>query len=171
MNNSIIDLIISRRSIRKYSDKEISKENIELILKSAMYAPSAMNLQPWHFIVFDDKKVFEDLILAIPHSEMIRSADKCILVCGDTEKEKNESWLIQNCSASIQNILLAAHSLGIGSCWIAIHGMAQIIENVKKHFELPNNILPVALISLGYPAEEVSAENRYDMNKIRFNKW
>lgn len=167
----MIDLIISRRSIRKYSEQKISDENINLILKSAMFAPSAMNLQPWHFIVFDDKSVFDNIIKAIPHSEMIRTADKCILVCGDTEKEKNESWLIQNCSASIQNILLAAHSLGIGSCWIAIHGMNEIVENVKKQFSFPNNILHIAIISLGYPAEEVTAENRFDLNKIHYNQW
>lgn len=167
----MIDYIISRRSIRNYTDKEISKENLELILKSAMYAPSAMNLQPWHFIVYDKKDVFEKLISAIPHAEMIRNADKCILVCGDSSKEKNESWLLQNCSASIQNILLAAHSLGIGSCWIAIHGMDEIVEKVKKEFALPSEIIPVALISLGFPNEVVTAEERFDVNKIHYNGW
>jgi nitroreductase len=167
----MIDYILSRRSIRNYTDKEISKENIELILKSAMYAPSAMNLQPWHFIVFDNNNVFDRLISAIPHAEMIRNANKCILVCGDSSKEKNESWLLQNCSASIQNVLLAAHSLGIGSCWIAIHGMDEIVEKVKKEFTLPSEIIPVALISLGYPKEVVTAEERFDIKKIHFNGW
>jgi nitroreductase len=167
----MIELILSRRSIRKYTDREISKENIELILKSAMYAPSAMNLQPWHFIIFDHKEKFEKLIAVIPHAEMIRKANKCILVCGDSSKEKNESWLIQNCSASIQNILLAAHSLKIGSCWIAIHGMPEIVSNVKKEFQLPDEIIPVALISLGYPDETVVVDDRFDKTKIHYNSW
>lgn len=167
----MIDLIISRRSIRKYSDKEIEKESIDKILKSAMYAPSAMNLQPWHFVVFDKKELFEKIIKAIPHAEMIRTADKCILVCGDSSKEKNESWLIQNCSAAIQNILLASHSLGIGSCWIAIHGMPEVLNNVKKEFNLPEENIPIALISLGYPDELVNTEDRFDKKKIHFNGW
>lgn len=167
----MIDYIFTRRSIRNYTSEEISNENLELILKSAMYAPSAMNLQPWHFIVFDKKEIFEKIITAIPHAEMIRTASKCILVCGDSSKEKNESWLIQNCSAAIQNILLASHSLGIGSCWIAIHGMDEIVEKVKKEFALPSEIVPVALISLGYPNEIVNAEDRFDYKKIHFNGW
>ncbi len=167
----MIDIILSRRSIRKYSGKEITKESLELILKSAMYAPSTMNLQPWHFVVFDNKDVFERIIAVIPHAEMIRNADKCILVCGDSDKEKNESWLIQNCSAAIQNILLSAHSLGIGSCWIAIHGMDEIVINVKNEFKLPEKIIPIALISSGYPDEEIKSEDRYDEKKIHFNSW
>lgn len=168
---NLIDLIISRRSIRKYKKQKISKESIDKILKSAMYAPSAMNLQPWHFIVFDNKEIFEKIISVIPHAEMIRNADKCILVCGDSSKEKNESWLIQNCSAAIQNILLASHSLGIGSCWIAIHGIPEIVNKVKVEFNLPDGILPISLVSLGYPDEEISAENRFDVNKIHYNSW
>ncbi len=167
----MIDFILSRRSIRKYIHKEISKENLEIILKSAMYAPSAMNLQPWHFIVFDSKEFFEKLISAIPHAEMIKNADKCIMVCGDSSKEKNESWLLQNCSASVQNILLSAHSLGIGSCWIAVHGIDEVVKKVKSEFNLPSEIIPVALISLGYPNEVVTKEERFDTNKIHYNQW
>jgi nitroreductase len=162
---------LNRRSIRKYTPKKISDNNIMMILKAAMYAPSAMNLQPWNFIVIDDTIVIENTIKAIPHAEMIKHASHSILVCGDSNKEKNESWLIQNCSAAIQNILLAAHSLGIGSCWIAIHGMDQIIINVKNLFQLPEGIIPIALISLGYPDETANFEERFDTNKIRYNGW
>jgi len=165
------EVLINRRSIRKYKTLKIENEKIEMILKAAMYAPSAMNLQPWHFIVFDKKEVFEDLISAIPHAEMIRQASHSILVCGNRTVEKNESWLIQNCAASIQNILLAAQDLGVGSCWIAIHGMDEIVKNVQSKFKLPGNILPIALISLGYPDEIVSTNERFDKNKIHINQW
>jgi len=166
-----IEVLINRRSIRKYKTFKIDNEKIEIILKAAMYAPSAMNLQPWHFIVFDNKEIFEHLISAIPHAEMIRQASHTILVCGDTAVEKNESWLIQNCSASIQNILLAAYDLDIGSCWIAIYGMDEIVKNVQSKFKLPENILPIALISLGYPDEIVSTNERFDKSKIHLNQW
>ena len=165
------EALLNRRSIRQYKDQKISKEDIDEILKAAMYAPSAMNLQPWHFVVIDDRDVLIETIKSISYAEMLKQSAAAILVCGDSLIEKNESWLLQNCSASIQNILLSAHGLGIGSCWIAIHGMDDVYKNVKAQFKLPENIIPVSLISLGYPDEEVKAEERFKQDKIHFNKW
>lgn len=165
------EALLNRRSIRKYKDQKISKEDIDEILKAAMYAPSAMNLQPWHFVVIDDRDVLIETIKSISYAEMLKQSAAAILVCGDSLIEKNESWLLQNCSASIQNILLSAHGLGIGSCWIAIHGMDDVYKNIKTQFNLPENIVPVSLISLGYPDEVVKPEERFIQDKIHFNKW
>ena len=167
----IQEALLNRRSIRKYKNQKISKEDIDKILKAAMYAPSAMNLQPWHFIVIDDKEILIETIKSIHYAEMLKQADAAIIVCGDAGVEKNESWLLQNCSASIQNILLSTHGLGIGSCWIAIHGMDDVYAKIKTQFKLPENIVPVSLISLGYPDEEVKAEERFIAEKIHNNKW
>jgi nitroreductase len=163
--------LINRRSIRKYKDQKISKDDLNSILKAAMYAPSAMNLQAWHFIVIDDKQVLIDTIGSIHYAEMLKQTPAAILVCGDSSVEKNESWILQNCSAAIQNILLSAHGLGIGSCWIAIHGMDDVYKNIKNQFGLPENIIPVSLISLGYPEEKVTSEERFKEEKIHYNKW
>jgi len=167
----IHDALLTRRSIRKYKDQKISKEDIDKILKAAMFAPSAMNLQAWQFIVINEKEVLIETIKSIPYAELLSQSAAAIIVCGDSLIEKNESWLLQNCSASTQNILLAAHGIGIGSCWIAIHGMDDVYKNIKTQFKLPENIVPVSLISLGYPDEEVKAEERFKQNKIHFNKW
>jgi nitroreductase len=165
------EALLNRRSIRKYEEQKISKENIDEILKAAMYAPSAMNLQAWQFIVIDDKEILVDTIKSIPYAEMLRQSAAAILVCGDSSIEKNESWLLQNCSAAIQNILLSAHGLGIGSCWISIHGMNDVYKSIKTQFKLPENIVPVSLISLGFPDEVVKAEERFKKDKIHFNMW
>ena len=165
------EALLNRRSIRKYKDQKISKEDIDKILKAAMYAPSAMNLQAWHFVVIDDRDVLIETIKSISYAEMLKQSAAAILVCGDSLIEKNESWLLQNCSASIQNILLSAYGLGIGSCWIAIHGMDDVYKNVKTQFKLPENIVPVTLISLGYPDEVVKAEDRFNPAKTHYNKW
>ena len=165
------EALLNRRSIRKYKDQKLSKENLDKILKAAMYSPSAMNLQAWQFIVIDDKGILVETIKSIPYAEMLRQSAAAIIVCGDSSVEKNESWLLQNCSAAIQNILLSAHGLGIGSCWIAIHGMDEIYQNIKAQFKLPENIVPVSLISLGYPDEVLGAEERFKEEKIHFNKW
>lgn len=166
-----IEALLTRRSIRKYKNQPVEKDKIEIILKSAMYAPSAMNLQGWHYVVIDDKVMMEETIKSIPHAELLRQTPAAILVCGDAGVEKNESWMIQNCSAAIQNILLAAHGLGIGTCWIAIHGMDEIVKNVAEQFKLPENVIPISLITLGYPDESVSAEDRFRKGKIHYNKW
>lgn len=167
----VIEALLGRRSIRKYKDQKISNENINEVLKAAMYAPTAMNLKAWQFIVIDDKAVLVQTINSIPYAEMLKQSAAAILVCGDSEIEKNESWLLQNCSAATQNILLAAHGLGIGSCWIAIHGMDDVYKKIKNQFKLPDNIIPVSLISLGYPDEVVTAEERFKQEKIHYNKW
>lgn len=165
------EALLNRRSIRNYTDQKISKPEMDTILKAAMYAPSAMNLQAWQFIVIDNKDVLLETIKSIHYAEMLKNAAAAILVCGDSAIEKNESWLLQNCSAAIQNILLSAHGLGIGSCWIAIHGMDDVYQNVKTQFKLPENIIPVSLISLGYPDEVVKTEERFKQDKIHFNNW
>lgn len=163
--------IINRRSIRKYQFRKIEDEKISKLLKAAMYAPSAMNLQPWHFIVINNENVLEETVKSISHAEMIKQSGNAILVCGDASLEKNESWLIQNCSASVQNLLLAAYDMQLGSCWIAVHGMPDVLRNLVKQFNLPQNIIPIALVALGYPDEVVKSEDRFIQEKIHFNKW
>lgn len=167
----LIEALLSRRSIRKYSDKKIEKEKIDIMLKAAMYAPSAMNYQPWEFIVMNDKKLFSEMLKIITHAEMLNESTLAILVCGDLNKEKYEEYNAQNCSAATQNILLAAHDLGLGAVWIAAYPNKEVIQKIKRLLNLPENILPVSLISIGYPAEEKTAEDRFIKEKIHFNGW
>lgn len=167
----IQEAILNRRSIRKYKDQKISSQDINTMLKAAMYAPSAMNTQAWHFIVIEDKNILLNTLQSIPYAEMLKQSTAAILVCGDSSIEKNESWLLQNCSAVTQNILLSAFGLGIGSCWIGIQGMDEIVRNIKHQFKLPEKIVPVSLISLGYPDEVVKAEERFKEEKIHYNNW
>lgn len=167
----IQEAILNRRSIRKYKDQKISSQDINTMLKAAMYAPSAMNTQAWHFIVIEDKNILLNTLQSIPYAEMLKQSTAAILVCGDSSIEKNESWLLQNCSAVTQNILLSAFGLGIGSCWIGIQGMDEIVRNIKHQFKLPEKIVPVSLISLGYPDEVVIAEERFKEERIHYNNW
>jgi nitroreductase len=167
----LMEVLLTRRSIRKYTDKKIENEKIDILLKAAMYAPSAMNYQPWEFIVMDDKELFSELLKIITHAEMLKESTLAILVCGDLSKEKYEEYNAQNCSAATQNILLAAHDLALGAVWIAAYPNKEVIDKIKKLLNLPDNILPVSLISMGYPAEEKTAEERFIKEKIHFNGW
>lgn len=167
----LFEAILNRRSIRKYTNHEIPEEIIEKLLRSAMYAPSAMNYQPWHFVILNKKESLVKAFKAIPHAEMLQQARAGIIVCGDNIAEKNVDYIVQNCSAATQNILLAAHGLGLGGVWIGIYPVEETIKSIKEFFSLPKHIVPVALVSLGFPAENIQSEERYSIEKIHHNKW
>ena len=166
-----IEAILNRRSIRKYTNQKISEDKIERILKAAMYAPSAMNYQPWHFIVIDKREAIDQIFNINQHAEMVKEAQLLIIVCGDLKLEMNIDYLVQDCSAATQNALLAIHDLGLGAVWVSSYPNKETVEGIRKYYGLPENIVPVSIISLGYPAEQVTTEERFNKSRIHNNKW
>jgi nitroreductase len=166
----LYEAILNRRSIRKYSDREITQEAIDRLLKSAMYAPSAMNNQAWQFVVINEREKL-DQIFKIISQEILLSTRVAILVCGDLNLEKNIDYIQQNCSAATQNLMLCAHGLGLGSCWIGVYPTKETISGLQKLFNLPEFVIPISLVSLGYPAENPVADERYKPEKVHFNNW
>ena len=167
----LFSALLNRRSIRKYSEKKIPDKDIDSLLKSAMYAPSAMNNQAWQFVVINQRQKLDDIIKVISHAEMLKSAQAAVLVCGDLNLEKNVDYIQQNCSAATQNLMLSAHGLGMGSCWIGVYPVKEIISGLQELFKLPEYVIPISLVSLGYPAENPIAEDRFKTEKVHFNKW
>ena len=167
----LFETIYKRRSIRKFTADKINEDDIDKILKAAMYAPSAGNAQPWHFIVMDDTKILEDLSQIIPNAKMIAESSHCIIVCADTELEKYKGRWMLDCSAATQNMLLAATSLGIGSVWIGIFPVDERMDNLSKYFNLSENIKPVSIVALGYPAENKAQPDRFKAERIHRNKF
>ena len=163
--------ILTRRSIRKYKAKEITKEQVNEIIKAAMYAPSAFNNQPWQFIAVDKKEILDKIFKIIPHAEMLQQAAAAIIVCGDKNLEENINLIALNCSAATQNALLAIHDLGLGAVWVSAYPVEGTITGLKKLFNLPENIVPISILSIGYPDEEVTTEERFKPEKIHFNNW
>ncbi len=163
--------ILTRRSIRKYKAEEISKEQINEIIKAAMYAPSAFNNQPWQFIAVDKREILDEIFKIIPHAEMLKQAAAAIIVCGDKNSEENIHLIALNCSAATQNALLAIHDLGLGAVWVSAYPAEETITGLKKLFNFPENIVPISILSIGYPDEEVTAEERFKPEKIHFNNW
>src|SRR3989337_2821225 len=167
----LFSAILTRRSIRKYLDKEIPNGEINNLLKSAMYAPSAMNSQAWLFVVINQRKKLDEILKVISYAEMLKSAKAAILICGDLYLEKNIDYIQQNCSAATQNLMLCAHGLGLGSCWIGVYPVKEIILGLQDLFKLPEHVVPISLVSLGYPAENPIAEDRFKTEKVHFNQW
>jgi len=164
-----IEAILTRRSIRKYTDKKVSAELIEDLLKAAMSAPSANNSQPWYFVVINDRQILDKIPEFHAYSSMLYFAPLAITVCADSKA--SISYWVQDCSAATENLLLAAHARGLGAVWLGIYPMKDRVKELGKLLGLPRNIIPLSLISLGYPAARKAPEDRYNAARIHYNRW
>lgn len=168
---NVVDAILTRRSIRKFTGQVISDKQFNLLLKAGFQAPSAHNLHPWHFIVVKEKKNLEELADNHQYAKMLPQAGCGIIVCGDANKETRVGFLVEDCSAAIQNILLAAHGIGLGAVWCGIYPNTDRASAFSRILKLPENIIPVGLIAVGYPNEEKTAQDRFDNTKIHYETW
>jgi nitroreductase len=166
-----IEAILSRRSIRKYIKKPISNILIKEFLKIGMSAPSAGNEQPWHFIVIKDPKILIDITTFHPHANMLKQAATAILVCCDKKLEKHEGMGIQDCSAATENILIAVQARGWGAVWLGVYPREKRMIGLRKLLNIPENVIPFSLISIGYPTEQKNQTNRYNDSRVHYDKW
>ena len=146
-----IDALKTRRSIRRYTDKHVAAEMLERICTAAMYAPSAGNEQPWHFIVVTDGELLAKIPDIHTHAAMAAKAPAAILVCGDLNLESHKGFWVQDCAAATQNLLLAAHAYRLGAVWCGIFPKEDRVMKYRKLFALPDDIVPFALVPVGYP--------------------
>jgi len=171
--NSNLESIFQRRSVRKYQKRDVSEEALQDILEAAMAAPSACATDPWDFIVVRDQAARDAVAAALPYGKMLSSAPVAIVVCGDMARAHagELSYMLQDCSAAIENLLLAASKLGLGACWLGVHPRPDRIEALKKLFCLPESVLPVAAIALGHPDESKEARTRFKPERVHSGKW
>lgn len=167
----VLECIITRRSIRDFLERDVSEEDIQKILKCAMYAPSAGNQRPWHFVVIKSRETMMRITQFHPHSMMLKSARCAIAVVADTEIEKHKGYWVQDCSAAVQNILLSVHYLGLGAVWLGIYPREERINGLSKLLNLPSNIVPFAVVAIGYPAKIPEQPDRFEENRIHYEKW
>lgn len=166
-----MDVILTRRSIRKYTEMPVSAEIIGDILKAAMAAPSAGNQQPWHFILLSDREAMDKIPEFHPYSQMLKEAPMAILVCGDVNLDKYGGMWVQDCAAATQNILLAAHAKGLGAVWVGVYPSEERMLEMRKLLGIPENVTPFSIVPIGHPAEEKPAADRYDKTRVHFDKW
>jgi nitroreductase len=165
--------IYGRRSIRVYRPGEVSDELLRTLLEAAMSAPSAVAKDPWRFVAVRHRATLGKIADALPNGAMLRNAAVGIIVCGDIEAahDRQLSYLLQDCSAAVQNLLLAAHLLGLGTCWLGIHPREERIQKVSAILGLPSHIIPVSGISLGWPGEVKEPRTRYNPAYVHQEKW
>ena len=173
-DNGMLETIMTRTSIRQYMDQPVEKEKIEAMLRAGMAAPTAVNAQPWHFVVVSDKAKLGELAAANPRAGMLKSAPLAIVVCGDMTKAmegKGRQFWIQDCSAATENILLAAHAQGLGAVWTALYPMEERIQPVSEALKLPDTLIPLCTVVIGYPAEQPEPKDKWKPENVSYNEY
>ncbi len=166
-----IEAIRTRRSIRRYTGEAVSDAVLAEILAAAMSAPSAGNQQPWQFVVIADRALREAIAQFHPYAQMVPEAPVAIAVCGDLRLESYKGYWVQDCSAATQNLLLAAHAKGLGAVWVGIYPVEDRVRRLQQLLALPAQVVPLAVVPVGVPAERVAAANRFDAARIHRNRW
>jgi nitroreductase len=166
-----LEAIRTRRSIRQYLPRPVPDEVVTGILRAAMSAPSAGNQQPWEFVVITDPAVREAIPAFHPYAAMLRQAPMAILVCGNQRRESYKGYWVQDCAAATENLLLAAHASGLGAVWVAIYPQEDRVAKLRALLGLPGHVTPLALVPLGYPAEQPPSPDRFDSARIHRERW
>ena len=171
--NARLSFLFTRRSVRRYSGAAVTDAEIRDLLEAAMAAPSACAKDPWAFVVVRGSETLNKLADGLPNGQMLRQADAAIVVCGDPARShRNElSYLIQDCSAAIENILLAATALELGACWLGVHPNEDRMAHVRVLLGIPAAILPVGVIALGRPAEHPEPRTRFRVDAVHQGRW
>ena len=169
-----MEVIMTRTSVRSYTNKVVEQDKIEQLLRAAMTAPPAANKQHWAFVVVDDKTVLEQMQQAHKNGKMIANAPLAIVVCGDMSKaldgEGAEFW-IQDTSAATENLLLAAHALGLGAVWVGVHPISERVVSISGILSLPENIVPLAIVPIGYPDSHNEPKDKWNPEQVHYNRW
>lgn len=173
-SKSTIEDIMTRTSVRAYSDRKVEKETVDTLLRAAMAAPTAGNKQPWRYVVIDDKKILESIGDNFRTMTMAKQAALAVVMCGDTTstfKGDAQGYWIQDVSAASENLLLAAHAMDLGAVWCGIYPLMERVEQFSKMLNLPENIIPMACICIGYPVAETTPKDKWKPEYIHYNSW
>jgi nitroreductase len=168
----LLDAIFTRRSVRRFDSKEVSAQDIEVMLQAAMSAPSAHNEQPWQFLVITERELLDQISKVHPYAKMCLETPLAIIPCIDLSSHENsDGFWVQDMSAATQNILLTARSLGLGAVWLGVYPNEKIVRAIKKLFQLPEKVMPLNIIPIGHTDVVQSKVDRFDAKKVHYNKW
>ncbi len=167
-SKAVLENIAERKSVRKYLNKSVEEDKIDAMVKAGMAAPSGMDRPPWEFVVVTDREALDSMAAKLPYAKMLTNAPLAIVVCGDTTRS---SYWYLDCSAATQNVLLAAEALGLGAVWTAAYPYEDRIDVVRQNTGLPENIVPLCVIPIGYPDGPQKAKDKFDLQRVHRNKY
>ena len=163
--------IFNRRSVRRFTEEAVGDEQLEKLLRAAMNAPSACNEQPWEFVVIRNRDTFKAIRKFQRFSAPLDTADCAIVVCGDTTRQRFDGFWVQDCSAATENLLLEAEHLGLGAVWMGLHPIEMWTGRMKELLGLPETVVPLGIIAVGHPAEHPAPADRFNPDRIHYDKW
>jgi nitroreductase len=166
---TLMDLMYARRTIREFTDEPVTDEQVEAMLKAAMAAPSAQDLQPWHFVVVRKREMLDKLAQVHKYAHMLEKAPLAVVVCGD-EKVSEKHWVEDTCVAT-QNLLLAATALGLGGVWISLYPKKKHQKYVRELLDIPEHVGVLCALAVGNPAEKKRARTKYDPSRAHWEEW
>lgn len=171
--SDFLDIIHRRKSVRSFSGEDVSNQDITELLKAGMAAPSAVNFQPWEFLVVKEKSMLGRLGKALPYAKMLFKAGAGIVVCAESSKAYNgmEEFAIIDASLATENILLAAEALGLGALWTALYPEEDRMKTVRDALHIPESIIPLNLVPVGHPTGEDRAKDKFKEEKIHWETW
>jgi len=165
------EALMTRRSVRAYTDEPVSDEQVKTILAAGMQAPSANNRQPWHFVVLRRRERLDALAEVLPFGKMLAQASLGIVVCADAGLQSIAGYWTQDCAAATQNILLACHALRLGAVWIGVYPRDERVTPLRKLLSLPASVTPLCAIAAGHPAERPAPVDRFLPDRIHEEQW
>lgn len=171
--DAVLENIHSRKSVRQYTSEPVTSEQIETLLRAAMAAPTAVNYQPWRFVVVTERAELDEIAGILPYAQMLKQATAAIVVCGETKwmgGAENTYWQ-QDCAAATQNILLAAEALGLGAVWTGIYPNPDLYPKMHDFLNLPTTIEAFCCIPVGYPAGNEQPKDKWKPENIHYGKW
>lgn len=172
--DTVMNNILTRTSIRSYQEKPVEETKVEQLLRAGMAAPTAVNKQPWAFVVVKDPEQLQRLGDVLPYAKMTAQAPLAIVVCGDLNKalpDDAAAFWIQDASAATENILLAANGLGLGAVWTGVYPSEERVKDVSQLLQLPSHIIPLNVIPIGYPAEQPTPKDKWNPENIHYDRW
>lgn len=166
-------VIHARKSVRKFTGAPVSKADLDKIIKAGMAAPTAVNMQPWSFVVVTDRKKLDELAAGLPYARMLTKAGAAIIVCTEPDKayEKSKDLAIIDASLAGENILLAIEALGLGGVWTAAYPYADRMKHVRTVLNIPPEVIPLNVIVTGVPAGQNKPKDKYRKEKIHWERW
>lgn len=174
IENITVDNILTRSSVRAYTDQSVSEEQIDTLLRAAMSAPTAVNKQPWQFLVITDRATLDSIAANFKNIHMAQHAPAAIVVCGNLDKALEgdaQAYWIQDCSAATENLLLAAHGMGLGAVWCGIYPIQERVQQLREMLSIPSHLVPLNVIPVGYPKAPQKPKDKYDPERIHFNRF
>ena len=167
------DVIFERRSIRSYTGEPVSQEDLRLILKAGMAAPSARNSRPWEFIVIQNRDMLKEMSAVRPYWKMLDKAGAAIVVLANLKgyQSSHRDFFIQDCAAATENMLLAAAGLGLGAVWLGLHPIQEAEEAMRQMLAIPEEVVPFAVVSIGHPGEQKAPHEAYEAERVHWERF